>query len=74
MEDKPYILYGIVVSTFLGLKPVMLERDCMVRTLSACPFKTGAEVSFHNKILGNFMVYQDQIETNLLQLFGHPEN
>ena len=24
--------------------------------------------------MGNFMVYQDRLEINLLQLFGHPEN
>jgi len=35
---------------------------------------TGAEVRFHNSIIGNFMVYQDRSETNLLQLFGHPED
>jgi len=35
---------------------------------------TGAEVSFRNCIKGNNMVYQDRLETNLLQLFGHPEN
>jgi len=35
---------------------------------------TGTEVPFHNSIIGNFMVYQDRPETNLLQLFGHLEN
>jgi len=47
----------------------------MVGSLPPCPFKrgsTGAEVYFHNNIIGNFMVYQ--IETNLLQLFAHPDN
>jgi len=42
-----------------------------------CPLKrgaTGAEVPFHNSIIGNFMVYQDRFEINLLQLFGHPDN
>jgi len=42
-----------------------------------CPFKrgaTGAEVPFHNSIIGNFMVYHDRLEINLLQLFRHPEN
>jgi len=41
-----------------------------------CPFKrgaTGAEVPFHNSIIGNFMVKQDGLEINLLQLFGHPD-
>jgi len=42
-----------------------------------CPFKsgaTGAEVPFHNRIIGNFMVYQDRLETKLLQLFAHTQN
>jgi len=36
----------------------------------------GAEVPFYKSIIGNgnFMVYQDRLETNLLQLFTHPEN
>ena len=29
---------------------------------------------FHNSIIGNFVVYQDRPEINLLQLFGHLEN
>jgi len=33
----------------------------------------GADVHFHNNAIGNFMVYQDRIETNLLQLFVYPE-
>jgi len=39
------------------------------------PFEKGAtvaEVPFHNSITENFMVFQDQIEINLLQLFVHP--
>jgi len=36
--------------------------------------KTRAEVPFHNRITGIFRVYQDRLETNLLQLFTHPEN
>ena len=34
---------------------------------------TGMEVPFHNSIIANFMVCQDRPETNLLQLFCHPE-
>ena len=47
------------------------------RSIASCPFKrgaTGVEVPFHNNIIGNFMVYPYRIETNLLQLFAHPEN
>jgi len=42
-----------------------------------CPFKSGttrAEVLYHNSIIGKIMFYQDLLETNLLQLFGDPEN
>jgi len=42
-----------------------------------CSFKrgaTGADVPFHNSIIGNFIVYEDRLEINLLQLFPHPEN
>ena len=35
---------------------------------------TSNNTAFHNSIIGNFMFYQDQLETYLLQLFGHPEN
>jgi len=31
------------------------------------------EVPFHNSVTCNFMVYQDRIKSNLLQLFAHPE-
>jgi len=30
-------------------------------------------VPFYEDIIGNFVAYQDQIETNLLQLFAQPE-
>jgi len=30
--------------------------------------------AFHNSIIGNFMVYHDRLETNLLQLFRHSES
>jgi len=33
-----------------------------------------AEASFHNSIIGHFVVYKDRIERNLLQQCGHPEN
>jgi len=42
-----------------------------------CPLKgeaTGAQVPLHNSIIGNFVVYQDPLETNLLQLFAQAEN
>jgi len=52
--------------------PGMLDS----RVIAPCPLERGAtwvEVPFHNNIIGNFMVYQDQFETNLLQLSAHPE-
>jgi len=42
-----------------------------------CPFlkgATGVEVPFHSSIIGHLRVYKDRLETNLLQLFAHPEN
>jgi len=42
-----------------------------------CSFKRGAtvaEMPIPSNIMGNLMVYQDQIKTNLLQPFAHPEN
>jgi len=41
-----------------------------------CPFirgATGMKVPFHNRIQGNLICYQNRPETNLLQLFAHPE-
>jgi len=32
---------------------------------------TGTHVPLHNSIISNFMIYQDRLETNLLQLFAH---
>jgi len=32
---------------------------------------TGKQVPLHNSIISNFMIYEDQFETNLLQLFAH---
>ena len=35
---------------------------------------TSSTTALHNSLIGNFMANQDWLETNLLQLFGHPEN
>ena len=54
------------------LNPGTPERGA----LSPCPVikgATGAAVPFYENIVSNFMVYQDRIETNLLQLFAHLE-
>jgi len=42
--------------------------------IALCSFKKGRRCIFHYNIVGNFMVYQDRIETNLLQLFAQQEN
>jgi len=44
--------------------------------ISPLPFHKGgkgAAVPFYENVIGNFMVCQVRIETNLLQLFAHPE-
>ena len=46
-----------------SIPPLPFQKGC-----------NGAAVLFHNSIIGNFMVYQDRLEINLLQLFGHPDN
>jgi len=48
----------------------------MAGALAPLPFQKGCNGgggSFRNSIIGNFMVYQDRLEINLLQLFRHPE-
>jgi len=40
-----------------------------------CAFtSTSNTTAFHSSVISNFEVYQDRLETNLLQTFGHPEN
>jgi len=34
----------------------------------------GTDVPFYNSIIDNFIVYQDRIETDLLNLCVHPED
>jgi len=34
----------------------------------------GRKCLFHKSVMGNFMVYQDRFETNLLQIFAQQEN
>jgi len=47
---------------------LMPENGGMAGHCPLCPSKRGeavAKSSFHNSIIGNFMVYQDRLETNL---------
>ena len=46
----------------------------MTETFLLYSFKRGRRCIFHHSIVDNFMVYQDRIETNLLQLFAQQEN
>jgi len=47
----------------------------MPRYLTFWKGSNGADVPFHNNIIGNFIVYQDGIETDSLKLScAHPEN
>ena len=48
-----------------------MSRDARKRKARGA---TGVEVRFHNSITGNFMIYQDRLKTNLLQVFAHTEN
>jgi len=43
-----------------GTAPLIFERVAR-----------GAQVPLHANIISNFMIYQDQFDTNLLQLFTH---
>jgi len=50
------------------------RRDGVLPPLAFQKGWTGAEAFFRNSIIGNSKVYKDRLETNLLQLFGHPGN
>jgi len=50
---------------------------CITGALPPCLLiggATGAQVPLHTSIISNFMIYQDQFEANLLQLFAHTYN
>jgi len=50
----------------------MPETGGMTGRFPRLPFHKGAKLR-HNSIIGHFMVYKYQLETNLLQLLTHPE-
>jgi len=63
---------------FLNAKPYLgsgtPEWGCITGALPPCPLNGGerrAQVPLHTSIISNFMIHQDQFETNLLQLFAH---
>jgi len=50
---------------------------CMTGALPPLPFERGAtraQVPLCNSIISNFMIYEDRLERNLLQLFAHTRN
>jgi len=61
---------------FLFVK--LLTRFSANQNFWGCAFNPCIPITstaaFHDSIIGNFMVYQDQLETNLLRLFRHREN
>jgi len=61
-----------------SMHPAVLPRENWTNYMSRyLPFRkgsNGADVPFHNSIIGNFIVYQDRIETHLLKLSAHSEN
>jgi len=63
---------------FFGVKQLLvafLPRFSANQTFWGCACaSTSNTTAFHNSIKGNFVVYQDRLEINLLQLFGHLEN
>jgi len=68
----------LVVPTFLGLNDPGCWRGMAWRRHCPPSFSkrraTGVKVSFHNRIIGNFIVYQDRIGRNLLKVCVRPEN
>jgi len=57
-----------------SLEPETPESGEMTGALPPCPIirgSTGAEVLFHNSIIGHFMVYKDRLETKLLHHFSY---
>jgi len=60
------------------MHPAVLPQEKSTNHMSRyLPFRkesNGADVPFHNSIIGNFIVCQDRIETDLLKLCTHPEN
>jgi len=67
----------LVIIVYFSVTPRDLgERGHYGGNFFPCSFKreaTGAELTFHHSIIGNFMV-KDLVETNLLQLFTHPQH
>jgi len=61
---------GAIFTGILGLLPRFSFGRALWNPYAPTPNTT----AFHNSITGYFIVYQDRLETNLLQLSRHPEN
>ena len=68
--------WAIFLHGFSGLLPRFSAKHNFwgeLATPAVCT-PTSNTTAFHYSIIGYFMVYQDRLETNLLQLFRHSEN
>jgi len=66
----------VIIHLPLQLYAATSECGGITGELPPLPFQKGAnraEVDCRNRIIGNFMVDQDRLETNLLQLFSYLE-
>jgi len=68
---KIHVLLFLVIAHHQGRRNgVALRGHC-----PPCPLKgggaTGAQMPLHISVISNFLIYKDQFETNLLQLFAH---
>jgi len=62
---------SLYLLTFIG-RDARTGVNCGVT--AALPFEkvgNGAQVPLRTSIISDFMIYQDQFETNLLRLFAH---
>jgi len=66
-------LWAPFLPGFSGLLPIFSANQNFWGCACTHCTPTSNTTAFHNSIIGNFVVYQDRLETNLLQLFGHPK-
>jgi len=66
-------VFWIVGTVKRYTEPGTPERGCITRAMPPA-FERGQRIHCcpsHNDIMGNSMIYQDRLETNLLKLFAH---
>jgi len=66
--------WAIFLPGFSGLLPRFLANQNFWGCACSPCTPTSNTTAFHYSIIGYFMVYQDPLETILLQLFRHSEN